>query len=45
VVFDSEQDGTSTDFEEPRIPAGKQGQLMQPTVGPFRRALTGSPSH
>ena len=35
VMYDSEHDGTPADFMELPLPAGQNGALMQPTVGPF----------
>jgi hypothetical protein len=35
VVFDSGSDGDADDFQEAALAAGAEGNLMQPTVGPF----------
>ena len=34
-VWSSDVDGDPSDFEQDAIPAGGQGSMMQPTVGPF----------
>jgi hypothetical protein len=35
VVYDSDTDGDPQEFLEPPLAAGAEGNLMQPTVGPF----------
>jgi hypothetical protein len=35
IVFDSDVDGNWQDFFEQPLPAGIEGNLMQPSVGPF----------